>query len=341
MKTNILFVLLAISFIAGGNLKAQKTITTYHDYKKTKKSEVFQVDASGEKNGPYKSYDERGALKSQGNYKNDKKVGKWTYSNGVTTNIETYDDQGNKNGLWLIYCVFNYKVKSEEGTYKNNKKDGVWTEYYCASETNEQKLKSKETFVNGEVDGFCTYIDEDGFKQEGIVKGIQRIGEWRFYDNGKLVKTRNYVDKGNGISSVDEIAYYDNGKVAAKRKAEDQFLYTGMGKSIKRLGLIGEELFYDTTGVLSAKNIWTSKTKGKHEEYFQDGKLSATCDVEFDDRNGQTVYRGHVINYYLNGNKKNEYDFDRYGNMDKSTYYEYLESGEPTEATKQLMQNKK
>ncbi len=344
-KWSIILLLIAIT---GADCYAQQTITTYYDpYYKTKKKEVYQVDGYGYKNGSYTSYYEHGAVYAKGSYKSDAKIGKWTYNIDGTTDIETFDNEGNKNGYWLHYCTFNRKIKSFEGTYKINKKDGVWTEYYCGSETKIQKIKSKETYVNGELNGFCTYVDEDDWKTEGTIKGIQKVGEWKTYrSDGSIFKSITYTDAGNGYSEGTEIIYWRNGKINEQRKVTDLFLYTGMGPTLERQGLTGEEMFYDSLGVLYAKNVWDStKTKGKHYEFFPNGNIEVSCDVLFTNKawlNDGTktwgrIYSGHQIIYYPNGNKKSECDKDKNGYLIEGTYYGYLENGEPDEKTKAML----
>jgi antitoxin component YwqK of YwqJK toxin-antitoxin module len=350
MNSRSILILIAVFLASGHCLIAQKLITTYHDLKKTKKAEVYQVDASGTKNGPYKSFDQNGALNAQGNYKNGVKVGKWTYPNGPSTDIETFDNEGNKDGLWLKYCVFNPKVKSQEGTFKKNAKEGLWIEYECASETKVQKVLKKETYVNGEVVGKCYSVDKDGYAEEGELKGIQRVGEWKFYEPaGTIYKSVKYTDKGEQLSSASETEYLKNGSIAIKQEAEDLFFYSGIGPTIQRQGFIGEQTYYDSTGFMYAKNVWTTKTKGKHYEFYTDGKTEIECDVFFTnnawtstgEKTWKIYYGGHTIFYYPNGIKKKEYDKDNAGNIISSTIYEYNESGEPTENTKILMEKNK
>jgi uncharacterized protein len=333
----VTYLLITVKFVF-----AQKQVTTFHDFKKTKKSEVYQVNANGIKNGTYISYTEDGAVRSQGVYKNDVKVGKWIYHNGSSTDIETFNNNGEKDGLWIKFCRFNSKLKAEEGTYKADKKNGLWTDYYCTAESKIEKVRSKETYSMGEVKGKCILFDEDGNKDEGVIEGIQRVGEWKsFYPSGHLHRLIKYTSVDKWTSNVAETVYYHSGKIKSTRSGTDIFIYTGTGPTIKRTAMSGTEIFYDSTGVITAKDIWKDDTHGTHEEYFENGKLLATCDVILDSGTGETLYCGHEIRYYANGNKKYECDVDKRGNVIQGTYYGYLETGEPDEKTKILLQNKK
>src|ERR1700740_3025545 len=109
MKTNLKTVVILLCLQSNLTF-AQKTITTYYDWQKTKKKEVYQVDPNGEKNGVYKNYDEDGALRNEGVFK-----------------------FGKMNGVFIEYLKFpNYagtmQVSSKE-TYVNDSKEGPATYY--------------------------------------------------------------------------------------------------------------------------------------------------------------------------------------------------------------------
>ena len=110
--------------------------------------EPIKEVSTSERNKLLGNYYGNGQLKSEGNYKDGKEDGKWTFYHG--------------NGqIWYA------------GNYKNGKKDGKWTFY-----GGEKRYIYKEVnYKNGNVDGERIFYNEDG--------SIYKVEE---YKDGELVK---------------------------------------------------------------------------------------------------------------------------------------------------------
>lgn len=323
-----------------GSIRAQQVVKTYYDYKKTKVHEQFTADAYGVKNGKYTEFSEFGGVLTEGIYKNDKKVGMWQFKDpkGLSTNIETYDVNGVKDGKWLIHCEFNPKFKYVEGSYKAGLKDGIWFEYECSSEpqTATLTLKSKEIYVAGQIDGPCEYFSK-GVKTVGSIKGGKKVGEWKEFDEkGRLAVTYTYTGREIGPYTLKLVTvYYPDGKVMVKRNALQNY------KDIMQT-LIGEEIFYDSTGVLEARNVWNKDSivdqyndafyTGLHEEYFPSGKVSFRCSTRFE--RGDRYWIGEKVEFTEDGKKLWEGKYDRNGNLIAGTYVKFLPNGSPDEKTR-------
>lgn len=107
-------------------------------------------NAEGEKNGPYKEWNQNGSLSSEGAYQDGKLHGEIkSYSNSTLHVIETYEN-GVLNGYYEKYCTSDGKncktgdiIKS--GIYVNEKKNGFWSTYKFG------ELEFKEEYIDGEV----------------------------------------------------------------------------------------------------------------------------------------------------------------------------------------------
>lgn len=337
MKT-IKSISLGTLIIISINIQAQQPFKSYYDYKKTKVKEEYFVNPAGQKNGSYKQHLESGLVEVQGAYKNDKKVGTWYFILDVqgNKNINTYDNDGNANGLFLEHCFSSPKSKLSEGNYKADKKDGVWKEYFCPSDsvTTSDKLFKTTTYSLGLLNGAYTeYYVNGKVKTTGAYLSNIQNGEWKEYDNsGNLIISTVYGKKLGNFYLVEETKYFNSGSA---RKLKHTLLCGFLG----RISKIGEELYYDSTGVLFVKNIWNKDSitdtsnnlfyQGTHEEYFPNGKVSDRCQARYDNYSDQTFYIGHEIRYYLNGNKKYECDLDNNGNLINGTLHNFNENGEP------------
>jgi len=336
MKNLILIAGMTFCFSAIGQ---QKLTKTFYDARQTKIKEEYHT-ANGVKNGTYKEFSEYGGVLRQGTYKNDIRVGTWIITDlkGISSDTENFNMSGEMEGKWIKHCPFNRRIKLVEGYYTAGKRNGIWSEYECESDplTTKQILKSKETYSAGEVNGECEYFS-NGERRTGLIKKGQKTGEWKEYNqSGKMAITFYYTGNTFGPYSLKNvIVYYNNGKIAAKRNALHNYQDVMQAK-------LGEELYYDTTGVLEAKIVWNKDSitdhyndayfSGSYEEYYPSLKLGIKGTLRFE--RGREFFVGEKIAYYENGNKKSEGKYDRNGYLITGTYIEYFETGEPNEKSR-------
>ncbi len=123
------------------------------------------IDAMGKKQGDWKEFYESGELMANGVYKNNVRVGKWTFFH--------------RNG----------KIEQEGVFTSKGLPDGDWKYYYENGNT-----LIEEEFVNGENEGsYVEYSDSGTVLVKGeYFEGLQ-TGEW-LYAIGDVVETGKYKD---------------------------------------------------------------------------------------------------------------------------------------------------
>ncbi len=150
------------------------------------------------------SYHENGKKMAEGDFVNQKKVGKWEYYSDLDEKLvskENYKD-GELNGNTLTYYIDEGKP-FELIEYKNGKKNGKWIKYFM-----DGSIMTETTYVNNKLEGVFKNFDPNGTL---IVKGQYNNGEmdgiWEYYDEtgkfyrkevyskGVLVKTKELEDK--------------------------------------------------------------------------------------------------------------------------------------------------
>jgi len=154
--------------------------------------------------------------------------------------INTIDDEGNRQGYWKITgnmtseAGFRDNQLVEEGNYKNNKKTGIWKKYYPTG-----SLRNEITFQNN------------------LPRGPYKI----YYPDGKLEEIGNWQGNKN-IGSFKR--YHPNGKPA------QIFTFTSEGK---RDGV--QTYFYDNGNLQLTVEVTDGVANGIYETYFPDGKLKS------------------------------------------------------------------
>lgn len=188
---------------------------------------VNQKDASGKKQGYWQYFwKDTKVIKSEGAYKNDKKIGAWKYyyetgelmvlleflTDGITSNLKMYDiagykmaeglyTKGKREGNWYYYGADSMKVGEE--VYKNGLKDGLEKVYYRGS----TKLYQQTMFVAGKKEGiYKQYFESGVLKRDGTFKNDTLEGKITYYHpNAKKLMEGQYI---RGIRDG-EFKYYD------------------------------------------------------------------------------------------------------------------------------------
>lgn len=162
--------------------------------------------------GPFKRYYDTGELKTEGMYRNDKRVGRWKsyYKSGQLERSYIYAPNGLFSGVEERYSekgvlVYMSKVNTEGGIDV--------AQYFSSGETrvtgSEVYLKANKVFV---PQGISTeYFKEGGVKversfQDGMLQGIWK----QYYDTGELEWEVTYTKESMSGSYKN---YYKNGKL--------------------------------------------------------------------------------------------------------------------------------
>lgn len=258
MKKYILILIASTNFVM-----AQKPVTTYWDFKKTKKKEVFMTDANGSKNGNYKNFDEEGALRNEGNFQSGKKNGTFieytkfpNYAGKMQIKSkETYvGDIKEGPAVYFNYDADIGLYEVEKGNYKADHEDGVWT-----------IIKPFTKIVSGEDFDYIKSIP--AFKGSMAVKenvtyvnGEKQIPEGKqesfYYPSGKPYRTFTLK---NGKYIGNDSYLYPDGKVWSTKTFDDNSKYLSV-----------ESYYYD--GKLKMKEI---KNPYSYEGYNPDGTPDA------------------------------------------------------------------
>lgn len=152
---------------------------------------INQTDAKGRKQGPWKKTFENGALRYEGQFKDNLPVGDFKHYNnkGQLEAINTHAGDG-KRAVAKLYHP-NGKLKGT-GLYINTKKDSVWRYF-----NEEGLLVLEEGYTFDVLNGVQrSYFPNTGKLVEEITfKDGKKNGPWqRWFDNGKLWSKGAYVN---------------------------------------------------------------------------------------------------------------------------------------------------
>ncbi|MCE3229115.1 MAG: hypothetical protein K0S32_3666 [Bacteroidetes bacterium] len=207
------------------------------------------TDAAGNKQGYWKKKDDKtGKLIYEGEFKDNKPVGKFKYyyPNDSVQAIMSFRDGGNAAYAKLFHPT---GKRMAEGKYIKEIKDSVWLFYDEAG-----ILISKDKYVNGKKDGISyVYLPDGAVAEERNYKLDVQHGPFKQYFDGKKLKGQgNYV---NGNLDGRTAYYFPNGiEVAA-----------GFYKNGQK---IGPWIYKDEKG------------KIKEKEYYKNGKLASKKETD-------------------------------------------------------------
>jgi antitoxin component YwqK of YwqJK toxin-antitoxin module len=177
-----------------GTFEHGKEIGTFNYYDDTKAVNIIGVRIFNAKdNSAYTTfYDQKKNIVSEGKVIDKLKDGIWKYYHEASKVIMTQENYklGKIDGLKTIYYK-DGKI-AEETNYINGIKNGVYKNF-----SEKGVLLETVTYKNDEYDGLATYKDiSDKVTAQGIFKDGKKVGIWKFYTDGKLVKSENFNKQG-------------------------------------------------------------------------------------------------------------------------------------------------
>jgi len=214
------------------NVRGQLEIVTIY-----KKGKVLRQDKPG-KTEKITRYHDNGRIKAQGYFKNGKKDGVWklysskgknlksvTYANGLIIRDEGSSRKDSskpiQEGVHLTYHD-NGRIHIS-GTYQNSEKTGEWREYNQRGNVIAISIYSEGNLIFEQkpntIKNYTSYHDNGRVKEQGMLKGTKRDGEWYLYSKrGKLLRKTNYfqgkIIKQNSTRIIDSfVTYHKNGFV--------------------------------------------------------------------------------------------------------------------------------
>jgi len=214
------------------------------------------------KNESFKDYYPSGKLKTEGQFIDNKKTGKWVsyYENSEEKSIrnykegeldgyqkmdysqvlymEGYSKDGLKIGTWKSYFKENKQLKYLKHFDDYGNATGEWKSYYDSGElflienysSNKATGKQIEYFKNGNISSI------------GEKRNEQNDGIWKYYyEDGTLLCEREFE---NGVANGKYIQYFKNGKVH-KIGTKQNFKKVGTWKIYNNQGDLIETVSYD------------------------------------------------------------------------------------------------
>lgn len=209
-------------------------------------AQVNQTDAKGKKQGPWrKTYPNSSVLVYEGNFKDDRPVGTFTYyfPSGSKKAIIEHELKGNKSAVLLFFE--NGQLLSD-GFYYQEKKDSLWYNYAPSGE-----LISAENYKNDLLNGKAVYYYKEGQIMEHKLQ-VERKANYQagklhgvyqtYYYNGKLKQEGTY-DKGlkQGIWTE----YNATGQKIATMKYDKDLLHGWLYTFNKDGSLLRKVLYLD------------------------------------------------------------------------------------------------
>ena len=194
------------------------------------------VDEAGNRNGKWKDYSQEGLLIAEGLYNDNRKTGNWKfYNKGKKIEQTGAFNNGRPDGLWTWYYNNGAVLREEEyfqgqrdgqfteysitgtiiskGIYSDGEKNGEWMtkagdctdigKYIVGLKEGEwistfenEKVRYKGSFIQGNPDGWQVFYYEDGsIKEEQYFKmGIRQKTWKKFNEEGTPVIVINYKD---------------------------------------------------------------------------------------------------------------------------------------------------
>jgi len=147
-----------------------------------------------------KYYTSRGVFLSEGKMKGKKRMGVWSSyerNTGVLIEKEEYED-GMLNGTKTSFYE-DGKVLQTQG-FKNDLEHGKKLMYAPNG-----KLTSEYIFVKGKTNGLFAEYDKFGkISLTGKYKMDKPQGVWKYYENGKLVRKKDYTLSNNPLKKKKE-----------------------------------------------------------------------------------------------------------------------------------------
>ena len=180
----------------------------------------------------------------------------------VTSQINTTDEEGRKQGKWIFYGKddpekgYPEEGKISEGMFLDDRKNGEWTIYYKDGSTPRLIGEFKNNRPNG---SFQKFYSNGKLKEVGAIKGKYYVDNVkRFSEKGNLIYQAYYNQSGYESGEVKH--FYDNGSL--------EFVYVASngiptGKAVRywENGDLKEEIEFNidgkvdnTTGTIEPKN---------------------------------------------------------------------------------------
>jgi antitoxin component YwqK of YwqJK toxin-antitoxin module len=233
-----------------------------------------KLDAAGKKQGHWIKLDANKKKVYDGNFVNNKPVGKVSYY--YESGIVKAEMNFSKNGTIAYAKLFHPGGKlMGVGKYVNEKKDSLWIYY-----DEEEVLLSKETYINGVKNGVSTVyyrtgqISETKTWKNGVLDGPVT----KYFESGQ-VKYKGQCINGKVEGKV--TYYHSSGKIDAEGLykndlKEGEWKYFAEDGKVKRM-----DKYVNGTIVGGDKNIITKEQQDAEKKKFEQFELKDPYSEEY------------------------------------------------------------
>jgi len=197
------------------------------------------------------------------------------------TDINKFDGQGKRHGVWKKYYKLNNKLRYT-GQFSHGKEIGTFKYYDINNDVKPIAIRVFNTNDNTcEVSFFTT---KGVLESKGKMLGKKRIGKWVFYHkDGRTILSEEFYKEGflegevkvyyaNG--KITEILHYKKGKLEGnyKRYAIRGFLYQDL--TYKQDELNGLAIYYERkNGRIKSKGLYKDNKRVGTWKHYENGKL--------------------------------------------------------------------
>lgn len=203
-------------------------------------------------------------------------------------NLNQYDDDGNRHGVWKKYFD-NSKQLRYEGTFEHGKEVGTFTFYKKVGKIS-RVAATKEFNANDNIAKVTFYTIGKKVISQGNMDGKKYVGEWTYYHkNSDVVMTKEFYDTDGKLNGKKQI-YYPSSQLAQ----ETNFVHGNRE---------GQEFFYAENGtVVKSYNYRNDQLQGEAKHYNEHGALILEGQYKNDKKTG-------VWKWYTNGEVTKEKDY--------------------------------
>ena len=206
-------------------------------------------------NGVYNEWWDNGEKKIEGQYKDDKKRGQWTYyDSGRRLRYDFYRRSGEFLASYNFKYYANGQIK-EEPSFINGKADGIWLRYSEGG----NKIRQLE-YLKGRKHGTWIKWWENGEKkEEGLYFGNKKEEQWTYYDLDR--RSRYDFFRSDGLLVSYDFEYYANGQL----KEEPSFNKDGVRED--------EWIQYFESGEKASERIYVDGIlEDEYREWWDNGE---------------------------------------------------------------------
>lgn len=213
-----------------------------------------------------------------------------TYSVIIAQNINQFDNNGKRNGIWKKNFK-NTNTIRYEGQFAHGKEIGLFKFYKYYKKRS--ILSATKLFYENSTIAEVKFLASNGrIISEGKMDGKTYIGTWKYFQKNseQLLALEHYNDNGELIG--ERLVYYPSGQIAEKQNYingklnGESFWFSDKNVVLKRYKYINGELhggakFYNPKGELLSEGQYKKDKKHGVWKFYEDSKLVEEKDFTY------------------------------------------------------------